>query len=78
MSERIGMADGRCLTGVTSSRIAHDFILREKGIPYQDGHKARMAFQQMAPEDLTWPLPNAACKGGLACLSSPVVSNQNC
>ena len=77
MSERIGMADGRCITDPTSSRIAHDFILRKKGIAYQDGHSARMAFQQMAPEDLAWPLPNAACQSA-SCATTPIVSNQNC
>lgn len=77
MSERIGMADGRCITGFTSSRIAHDFLLGQRGMTFEDGHKARMAFQQLSPEDLKIPLPNAACKSA-ACLTSPLVADQGC
>ena len=77
MSERIGMADGRCIQSFTSSRIAHDFLIGQRGLSYEDGHKARLAFQQMSPEALRLPLPDAACKSG-ACLGSPIVSDQGC
>jgi hypothetical protein len=75
MSERIGMADGRCITESTSSRILYDFIVREKGVPYQDGHRARMLLQSQGPEGLSLPVRNAACSGPTP-VASPLVSRQ--
>ena len=42
MSQRIGMADGRCITDFVSSRIGFDYLKTQKGIPLDDNNKFRM------------------------------------
>ena len=64
MSQRIGMADGRCITSWDSNRIMSDFMMTQKGINFQDNYKWRQTLQATAPESLGLPLKNAACRGG--------------
>ena len=38
MSQRYGMADGRCITEFSSSRILNDQLMAENQIAFQSGH----------------------------------------
>ena len=58
------MADGRCLTEFTSSRILNDQIMAEKQIAFQDNYKYRATLQAEGPEGLSLPVKNAACRTG--------------
>ena len=74
MSQRIGMADGRCITDFNSSRIMNDFVISQAGIPYQDNYSYRMLLQSKGPDALHLPLRDAACSSGPA--FSPLVEKQ--
>jgi len=58
------MADGRCLTEFSSSRILNDQIMAEKKIAFQDNYKYRATLQAEGPEGLSLPVRNAACRTG--------------
>ena len=62
MSERIGMADGRCITSFDSNRIMNDALMAKEGIAFQDNYKWRAWLQAKGPEALALPLKNAACR----------------
>jgi hypothetical protein len=62
MSERIGMADGRCITSYDSNRIMNDVLMAKEGIAFQDNYKWRAWLQSKGPEALALPLKNAACR----------------
>jgi hypothetical protein len=64
MSQRYGMADGRCITEFSSSRILNDQIMAEKKIAFQDNYKYRATLQAEGPEGLSLPVRNAACRTG--------------
>ena len=73
MSERIGMADGRCITSFDSNRIMQDMLMAKEGIAFQDNYKWRAFLQSKGPEALSLPLKNAACRTG-AC--TPIVADE--
>jgi len=58
------MADGRCLTEFTSSRILNDEIMASKNIAFQDNYKYRSTLQAQGPEAFSLPVKNAACRTG--------------
>lgn len=62
MSQRYGMADGRCITEFSSSRILNDQIMASKNIAFQDNYKYRATLQAEGPGALNIPLKNAACQ----------------
>jgi hypothetical protein len=66
MSERIGMADGRCITSFDSNRIMNDVLMAKQGIAFQDNYKWRAWLQSQGPDALSLPLKNAACGNGPA------------
>lgn len=45
MSTRFGMADGRCFTDNTSSRLLNDLLAQKNGIDVRDSYTYRMALQ---------------------------------
>ena len=49
MSQRLGMADGRCFTIGTSSRLLNDYVMSSNGIQYQDNYNYRKLLQQQGP-----------------------------
>ena len=57
MSERFGMADGRCYTNYDSSRIMNDKMMEEQGIPLADNY----AFRRFLQEGKNAPQPNGGC-----------------
>lgn len=50
MSQRLGMADGRCFTLNTSSLLLNDFIMQSNGIPYQNNYAYRKYLQAKGPQ----------------------------
>ena len=56
MSQRIGMADGRCLTINEANRIYIDKLQQKAGIPQEDNYSFRRLIQRDGPEGL--PLAN--------------------
>lgn len=64
MSQRIGMADGRCITSFDSNRITNDSIMAKNGIQFQDNWSYRAFLQAQGPDALSLPLANAACRSG--------------
>ena len=52
MSQRLGMADGRCLSIHTSPRLLNDYIMNQNGIQLQDNYAYRRYLQQMGPDAL--------------------------
>jgi hypothetical protein len=60
------MADGRCLTDFTSSKILHETLMQRNSIDVEDNYKFRMMSQQTGPDALNLPLKNAACMTGQA------------
>jgi len=49
MSQRLGMADGRCFSLHTSSLLLNDHIMKTNGIEYQNNYAYRHLLQQMGP-----------------------------
>jgi hypothetical protein len=72
MSQRIGMADGRCITDFVSSRIGFDYLKTQKGISLEDNNKFRMVLQEQGPSAFSLPIKNAACRG----VCSPLAQDQ--
>ena len=52
MSERIGMADGRCFTIYPSSQLLNDYVMTQHGIKYEDNYSYRQLLQKMGPDIL--------------------------
>ena len=57
MSQRLGMADGRCATINVSSRIFNDELFKQSGTE-SSSFSHRMFLQRSSPEDV---IPNATC-----------------
>jgi hypothetical protein len=55
MSQRLGMADGRCFTINNSSMLYNDFIMTQNGIKYEDNYTFRKLLQEKGPEILKPP-----------------------
>ena len=58
------MADGRCITEFSSSRILNDQLMAENKIAFQDNYKYRSYLQDKGPEAFSLPIKNAACRTG--------------
>jgi len=58
------MADGRCLTEFSSSRILNDQIMSENKIAVQDNYAYRSLLQAKGPDAFNLPVKNAACRTG--------------
>ena len=50
MSQRLGMADGRCFTINTASRLLNNYIMTNNGIDYVDNYEYRQLLQSQGPE----------------------------
>jgi hypothetical protein len=77
MSQRIGMANGRCITSYDSGRIMNDVIMAQNSIDYQNNYKYRMFLQSQGPDALNLPFQNAACRTGGGCGQMPQVLKEN-
>lgn len=50
MSQRIGMADGRCFTINNSSMLYNDFLMSKNGIKFEDNYAFRKLLQEKGPD----------------------------
>ena len=50
MSQRLGMADGRCFTINTSSRLLNNYIMTENKVDYVVKYKYRQLLQNEGPK----------------------------
>tara|TARA_R110002074_G_scaffold254008_1_gene426106 strand:+ start:5397 stop:5663 length:267 start_codon:yes stop_codon:yes gene_type:complete len=50
MSQRLGMADGRCFTIGTASRLLNDHVMKTNNIGYSDNYSYRQLLQKMGPD----------------------------
>ncbi len=69
MSQRLGMADGRCFTINNSSMLYNDFLMTQNGINFEDNYSFRKILQSKGPEMLVKPEtqedPCGACQSTL-------------
>ena len=49
MSQRLGMADGRCFSINTANSLLNDHIMKTNGIDYQDNYSYRKLLQSKGP-----------------------------
>jgi hypothetical protein len=52
MSQRLGMADGRCFTIGTSAQLFNDHMMVSNKIPLQDNYSFRNLLQKLGPKIL--------------------------
>ena len=52
MSQRLGMADGRCFTISSANSLLNDYIMTQNNIKYEDNYAYRKFLQQKGPEAL--------------------------
>ena len=52
MSQRLGMADGRCFTINTSNQLLNDYIMEQNGVDFVDNYTYRNLLQKYGPEIL--------------------------
>lgn len=50
MSQRLGMADGRCYTLNTSSQLLNNYIMNKNNISLEDNYRYRQILQQRGPD----------------------------
>lgn len=50
MSQRLGMADGRCFTINNSSKLYNDYVMMKNGIKFEDNYSYRKFLQAKGPE----------------------------
>lgn len=61
MSQRMGMADGRCFTINTSSQLLNDYVMRQNNIAYEDNYSYRKFLQQKGPEFMSMDSQVSGC-----------------
>lgn len=52
MSQRLGMADGRCFTVHSSAQLTNNYLMEQNGIKLEDNYSFRQALQKQGPEFL--------------------------
>ena len=50
MSQRLGMADGRCFTINTSAQLLNNYVMKKNGITFEDNYSYRQLLQKQGPE----------------------------
>ena len=53
MSQRLGMADGRCFTINTSAQLFNNYVMKQNSIPFEDNYSYRQHLQKQGPELLS-------------------------
>ena len=53
MSQRLGMADGRCFTINTSAQRLNNYVMKQNGISFEDNYSYRQLLQKQGPELLS-------------------------
>ena len=49
MSQRLGMADGRCFTINSSSQLFNNYVMKNNGISFEDNYSFRQLLQKQGP-----------------------------
>ena len=52
MSQRLGMADGRCFTIHSSAQLTNNYLMEQNGISFEDNYSFRKEMQKQGPEFL--------------------------
>lgn len=50
MSQRLGMADGRCFTVNSSAQLFNNYVMKQNGISFEDNYSYRQLLQKSGPE----------------------------
>ena len=50
MSQRLGMADGRCFTVNSSAQLFNNYVMKQNSIPFEDNYSYRQLLQKQGPE----------------------------
>jgi hypothetical protein len=50
MSQRLGMADGRCFTVNTSAQLLNNYVMKKNNITFEDNYSYRQLLQKQGPE----------------------------
>jgi len=50
MSQRLGMADGRCFTINSAAQLTNNYIMQQNGISFEDNYSYRQLLQKSGPE----------------------------
>ena len=53
MSQRLGMADGRCFTVNTSAQLFNNYMMKQNGISFEDNYSYRQLLQKQGPQLMT-------------------------
>lgn len=53
MSQRLGMADGRCFTINTSAQLLNNYVMKQNSIPFEDNYSYSQLLQKQGPELLS-------------------------
>ena len=53
MSQRLGMADGRCFTVNTSAQLFNNYVMKQNGISFEDNYSYRQLLQKQGPQLMT-------------------------
>ena len=49
MSQRLGMADGRCFTINSSAQLFNNYVMKQNGITFEDNYSYRQLLQKQGP-----------------------------
>ena len=50
MSQRLGMADGRCFTMNSSAQLFNNYVMKQNGISFEDNYSYRKLLQSQGPQ----------------------------
>ncbi len=53
MSQRLGMADGRCFTINSSAQLFNNYLMKQNNITFEDNYSYRQILQKQGPELLS-------------------------
>ena len=67
MSARLGMADGRCFTVHTASKLYDNYVMNQNKIPIEDNYSYRQMLQKTDPSKLFPPQEPTAANGCVKC-----------
>lgn len=67
MSSRLGMADGRCFTVHTASKLYDNYVMNQNKIPYEDNYMYRQMLQKTDPSKLVPPQEGVGANGCVKC-----------
>ena len=53
MSQRLGMADGRCFTLNSSAQLLNNYVMKQNNISFEDNYSYRQRLQKQGPQLLS-------------------------